>query len=271
MSSQTPNPSQPPTASRPRSSSPEALDEIIETTRTHGWWALWAISTAVIVALIWSFVATIPMQVKATGVIPSIYYSTAITAPAEGKLSLNLDIDRNVTKGDPLASVQPFDGSPAMTIVAPEDGQVAGIYVGQGDTVELGTKIAQLVSPPNLAKGVQVVTFLPASSALKFFEGKKAQVTVTNVATSESTVVEATIILIATTPSSLGAMETIGGNATMSQQWLDQSDGSPYLIAMNIENWPTDKKSLTPAAGQIVQITNTYGSIHPITMLFGGS
>jgi hypothetical protein len=271
MSSQTSTSVPTPATPRPSSSSPEALDEIIKTTKAHGWWALWAISLAVVAALIWSFVATLPMQVKATGVIPSIYYSTAITAPAEGKLSLNLDIDRNVTKGDALASVEPFDGSPAMTIVAPEDGQVAGIYVGQGDTVELGTKIAQLVSPPDLSKGINVVTFLPASTALKFFEGQTAQITVTNVATSASTVVDAAIVYIATTPSALTDMETISGSVTMSQNWLEQSDGAPYLVTLNIKKWPSDEKSLTPQAGQIVQITNTYGSIHPITMLFGGS
>ena len=271
MSSQTSTPSQPPAPPRPRSSSPEALDEIIKTTKAHGWWALWAISLAVVAALIWSFVATLPMQATATGVIPSIAYSTAITSPADGKLSLNLDIDRNVSKGDPLASVQPFDGSPAITIVAPKDGQVVGIYEGQGDPVELGTKIAQLVSPPDLSKGVNVVSFLPASTALKFFEGQTAQVTVTNVATSASTVVDATIVHIATTPSALTDMETISGSATMSQAWLEQSDGAPYLVTLNIEKWPTDSESLAPQAGQIVQITNTYGSIHPIKLLFGGS
>jgi len=268
MSTQTSPTPQPPAT--PRASSPEALDEIIETTKSHGWWALWAISTAVVVALIWSFVAKIPIQAKATGVIPSLYYSTAITSPAEGKLSINIQSNRNVSKGDTLAIVQPYDGSPAITINAPETGQVSEIYEGQGESLEIGTNIAQLVSPPNLAKGVQVVTFLPASSALKFSEGKIAKVTVTNVATSESTVVDATIILIANTPSSLASMETISGDASTSQQWLDQSDGSPYLVALIIKNWPTDKKSLSPAAGQIVQITNTYGSIHPIEMLFRG-
>jgi hypothetical protein len=271
MSSQTTTPSQPPAPPRRNSSSPEALDEIIKTTKVHGWWALWAISSAVVAALIWSFVATLPLQATATGVIPSIAYSTAITSPADGKLSLNLDIDRNVTKGDPLASVQPFDGSPAITIVAPKDGQVVGIYLGQGDSVELGTKIAQLVSSPDLSRGVNVVTFLPASTALKFFEGQTAQITVTNVATSASTVVDAAIVHIANTPSALTNMETISGSATLSQNWLEQSDGAPYLVTLNIKKWPSDKKSLTPQAGQIVQITNTYGSIHPIKLLFGGS
>lgn len=278
MSSQTPTPSQPPVASpvapatpRPRASSPEALDEVIKTTKAHGWWALWAITVAVVAALIWSFVATLPTQATATGVIPSFLYSTAITSPAEGKLALNLDIGRNIKKGEPLASVQPYDGSPAVTIDAPEDGQVVGIYVGEGDSVELGTKIALLVSQPDTAKGVDVVTFLPASSALNFTEGQTAQITVTNVATSDSTVVDATIVHIATIPASLSDMETISGSATASQQWLEESDGSPYLVSLIIEKWPTDNKALTPEAGQIVAITNTYGSAHPISMLFGGS
>jgi len=278
MSSQTSTPSQPPVAPptapagpRPTASSPEALDEIIKTTKAHGWWALWAISLAVVAALIWSFVATLPMQVSATGVIPSLLYSTAITSPAEGKLSLDLDIGRTITKGEPLASVKPYDGSSAVTIDAPEDGEIVGIYVGEGDSVELGTKLALLLSPPDTAKGVEVVTFLPASSALNFTEGQSAQITVTNVATADSAIVDATIIHIATTPASLTDMETISGSATTSQQWLEQSDGSPYLVSLSIEKWPTDNKALAPAAGQIVQITNTYGSAHPISMLFGGS
>jgi biotin carboxyl carrier protein len=278
MSSQTPTSPQPPVAPpavpaapRPSASSPEALDEIIKTTKAHGWWALWAITFAVVAALIWSFVATLPTQATATGVIPSFLYSTAITSPAEGKLALNLDIGRNIKKGEPLASVQPYDGSPAVTIDAPKDGQVVGIYVGEGDSVELGTKIALLVTQPDTAKGVGVVTFLPASSALIFTEGQTAQITVTNVATSDSAVVDATISHIADIPASLSDMETISGSATASQQWLEESDGSPYLVSLIIEKWPTDNKALTPEAGQIVAITNTYGSAHPISMLFGGS
>ena len=277
MSSQTPVPSQPPVTPpaapatpRPSASSPEDLDEIIKTTKAHGWWALWAISFAVVAALIWSFVATLPTQATATGVIPSLLYSTAITSPTEGKLSLSLGIGRPITKGEPLASVQPYDGSPAITIKAPEDGQIAGIYVGEGDSVELGTKLALLVLPLDTAKGVEVVTFLPASSALNFTEGQSAQVTVTNVATSDSAIVDATIIHIATIPASLADMETISGSASVSQQWFEESDGSPYLVSLNIEKLPTDNKSLSPEAGQIVQITNTYGSAHPISLLFGG-
>lgn len=278
MGSQTSTPSQPsatpptaPATPRPSSSSPEALDEIIKTTKAHGWWALWTILVAVVAALIWSIVATIPMQATATGVIPTLLYSTAITSPAEGKLSLNLDIGGIITKGEPLASIQPYDGSSAITINAPEAGQIVGIYVGEGDSVELGTRIAQLVAPPDPSKGVKVVTFLPASSALNFFEGQSVQITVMNVATSDSAAVDATIMHVSTIPASLADMETISGSVTAAQDWLQKSDGSPYLVSLNVEKWPTDDKSLAPAAGQIVQITNTYGSAHPISMLFGGS
>jgi biotin carboxyl carrier protein len=278
MSSQTSTPSQPPDSPpvaprkpRPSASSPQSLDEIIKTTKAHGWWALWSISLAVAAALVWSVVATLPMQATATGVIPSLVYSTAITSPVEGKLSLDLDLGRIITKGEPLASVQPYDGSPAITIDAPEDGQIVGIYVGEGESVQVGTKIAQLVASPDPAQGVKVVTFLPASSALKFMVGQTAEVTVTNVATSESAVVDATIVDIATVPASLADMETISGSSTAAQEWLEQSDGSPYLVSLNIEQWPSDDKSLTPAAGQIVQITNTYGTVRPISLLFGGS
>ena len=81
---------------------------------------------------------------------------------------------------------------------------------------------------------------------------------------------DATIIHIATIPASLADMETISGSASVSQQWFEESDGSPYLVSLNIEKLPTDNKSLSPEAGQIVQITNTYGSAHPISLLFGG-
>lgn len=264
-------PSTAPATPRPSATSPEALDEIIKTTKAHGWWALWAILVAVMAALIWSIAATIPMQATATGVIPTLLYSTAITSPAEGKLTLNLDIGATITKGEPLASVQPYDGSSAIAIGAPEAGQIVGIYVGEGDSVELGTKIALLVSQPDTAKGVGVVTFLPASSALNFTEGQTAQITVTNVATSDSAALDATIMHVSTIPASLADMETISGSVTAAQDWLQKSDGSPYLVSLNVEKWPSDDKSLTPAAGQVVQITNTYGSAHPISMLFGGS
>jgi len=259
-----------PVKPRPTSSGPEALDSVIKTTKARGWWALWAITVAVVAALIWSFVATIPTQATAIGVIPTSIYSTAVTSPAEGKFTLNLGFGGNITKGQELGSVQPFDGSAAVTVTSPSDGVINGIFVDQGDSVQLGTKIGEIVAPPNPAEGVTVVTYLPASSAMKFTEGQEAQVTVTNVATSESAVVDAVITSVATVPASIADMEIISGSSAVAQQWFDESDGAPYRVFLNVERWSNDEKTLVPASGQIVQITNTYGSEHPIALLFGG-
>lgn len=277
MSSQPSPPASPPAPSsaaavksRPGASSPEALDDIITTTNAHGWWALWALTAAVVAALVWSCVATIPTQVTATGVIPTPIYATAITSPAEGKLTLNLAFGGAITEGEVLGTVQPFDGSAAVDITAPTDGSINGIFVDQGDTVQLGTKVEEFVAPPDPSQGVRVVTYLPALSAVKFAKGDKVQVTVFDVATATSVSVDAAVSGVATVPASLEDMETLSGSSALAQQWFEESGGSPYRIFLDIQEWPSDDKTLTPASGQIVEITNTYGSQHPIQLLFGG-
>lgn len=262
-----------PGAAGPASANPEALDQIIETTKPRGWLALWAIAAAVAIALVWSIVATIPLQVANTGVVSAFAYTVDVSAPADGAVGFEQDIARDVTEGEEIATITPFDGKPPVKVLAPASGQVQGIFVDQGQGVTAGTRMATVVRMPDLSsdRGIVVVTYVTANDAMNYNEGQSAQVTVTNIATSVTNVVSATIGNVANSPSSLEGMTNITGSQSLSEQWMKECDGAPFRVVLNITDWQGTNSSDLPAPGQVVQIVNTYGEVHPIQMLFGGN
>lgn len=259
-----------PPARPPRSGSPEALDQVTETTTPRGWWALGAVIVIVVAALIWSIVATIPQQVSGTGVVSSFNYSSTVAAPVAGVVKFEAAVDKSVEPDSVIATVTPFGGGTPVPVTAGLTGSVNGIYVSDGEGVEAGESMATVVVSPDPQKGIIVGTFVPAADAMTYFVGQTAQVSVTDLALSQTSVATATITDVANSPSSLDGMANFSGSETIAQSWMTAADGTPYRILLNITDWP-EGDTLVPAPGEVVTIVNTYGSVHPIELLFGGN
>jgi len=257
-----------PATPRPGSAAPESLDQVTETTKPHGWWALWAIAAAVAIALVWSIVATIPQQVSATGVVSSFNYSTVVASPIAGTVTFSSSLSGSVTPDSTVATVTPYGGGTPVDIPAGVTGAIGSIDVSNGQGVEAGATIAKVVTTPDPSSGIIIVTYVPAADATTYSAGESAGVTVTNVALNTTSVVTATIMDVANSPSSLAGMETASGSSSLAQEWMTEADGTPYRIILSITDWPADVT--VPAAGEVVSIVNTYGTIHPIQLLFGG-
>lgn len=267
-----PNPAAPSPAGPARQSSPESLDQLIETTRPRGWLALWAIAGAVLIAIVWSVVATIPQQVTATGVVSSFAYTVDVTATASGIITFSRDLERDASEGQEIATITPYDGGEPVVVPAPMAGRISTIYVNEGQGVEPGTTIAKMVVPTDPTLGIATVTYVPASQALRYTEGDTALVTVTDLSTARTTTADAEIAQVANSPSSIEGMTNISGSASLAEQWMQESGGAPFRILLRIEGWDEAAEGQEPpAAGQVVQIVNTYSYIHPIEMLFGGN
>lgn len=271
MSESAPSTQAMPTTPPTRTASPEALDQITETTTPHGWWALWAIAAAVAIALVWSFVASIPQQTTATGVISTFNYSRSISATASGILSWDKAARGPLTADTVIATIAPFDGSPAVEIRAGVDGSISSLYEMEGAGVDAGKSLGIIVTKPDPSAGITVVTYVAESEALTFTVGESAQVSLTEVDTGKTFITEATIEDVADSAANEEGILTAAGSVSMAQQWMDESGGLPYRVVLAITDWPSDHESGIPGPGQLVTIVNTYSSIHPIQLLFGGN
>ncbi len=271
-----PSPQAKPGAAHP--SSPESLDGIIATTNPRGWWALWAIAGVVVAVLIWSIVATIPQQKTASGIVDSYAYAHEVTATTAGIFEGNTstvgstgDMLRNLKQGEQVGTITPYDGSPAVPVLAPVTGQVTAIYVTQGEGVEPGTPIGSMNATVAGESQLSISAWVPLSTAYIVTEGEQASVTISDVATGDTNTVTATIQAIANTPSTVEGMTTLIGDPDLAQQWSAEAGGQPYRIdlALDLSTWP--KSSPYPAPGAIVSIVATYDEVHPIEILFGGA
>ena len=54
------------------------------------------------------------------------------------------------------------------------------------------------------------------------------------------------------------------------QAWSNAANGMPFRIMITLTDFPTNSHELVPGAGQLVSIVHTYGTVHPIQLLFGG-
>jgi multidrug efflux pump subunit AcrA (membrane-fusion protein) len=275
----TPSPTPPPQPGKPKAppaTSPESLDTIIVTTKPHGWWALWAIAAAVTIALIWSVVATIPLQTSATGVVNGYQLKQIVAAPVAGIFELSTTKDdlnpetAAVSTGALLGQITPYNGGVPVELVSPVDGQISAVFISEGQGVEPGTEIFQITELPDRSKGMAITAWVPESTAYALTPGATADVTLTDVATSEAIVLPASIVAIGTVPSSVQSMTTVSGSSTLAQEWSDAAGGMPYRVdlALSLADWPADRPLPTP--GAIVTLVNTYAELHPIQLLFGG-
>lgn len=273
----TPSPA-PATPPASRQNSPESLDSIIATTRPRGWWALWAIFAIVLAVLVWSIVATIPLQKSATGIVSPYTYSYEVTATTAGIFepvtATSPAVEGwkgNLRKGDEIGTITPFDGGAPVSVVAPVDGSLSALYVARGAGVEPGTAIGQVTAQPDPATGLEIITYVPFSTAYSLSEGTTAAVTVNDATSGETYLVSATIQQIADTPASSASMTTLSGSPALASAWEAAAGGQPYRInlTLDLSAWPQGKPY--PAPGVVVAIVSTYGEVHPIELLFGGA
>ena len=252
------------------SASPETLDQITETTKPRGWWALWITLGAIAMVLLWSILGNIPQQVSGIGTVSALAHSRIITTPISGTVTLPVPVEGRKGDDSIIATVTPFDGSSPVNLLAGEIGQVTEFFVEEGVGVEVGESIATLVTLVDRSSPITVVTFLPASIASVMNEGATVQLTVSNVATGVTTNLDAIVTQVSESASSLASMVAESGSEELSEQWFTDSGGLPYRVELTASKWPA-KGSTIPIPGEVIEMTNTYAYVHPIELLFGGN
>lgn len=253
----------------PQGLSPESLDQVIETTKPRGWWALIAIAVAVILVGIWACLANLPKQVSGQGVVSKWLYSDVVTSPVDGVVQGPGNIGSAVKKGDTIATVTSFSDGMTTPILASADGQLSSVSFLNGQGVSAGDQLYTLNIAPDPAQGIIVVAFLPLSDAIFFDVNQAVEVSVVDVASGISSQATATILSVGKTPSTLDSMALQSGSPSIAQEWSTEAGGSPYRVIVQLERNTTAGGKNRIQAGEVVQITNNYGTMHPIELLFG--
>lgn len=246
----------------------EALDNAIETTRPRGWWALAAIAVVLTIVAVWSVIATIPQRVSTSAVISTFQYTYDISAPAAGIVNFDNKLLGTVTAGQVLGTITPYGGGAAVPVVAAGAGAIKEGFVNVGQGVQAGEVLATVRTQPDPADGIDVFAYVPISDAITFVPGATVTVIATDVATSGSTALEAQVVSVGESPSTFDAIAVQAGSRSVAQDWVDQADGAPYRVVLNVAAWPEGPNQ--PSPGELVTIVNTYASAHPIQLLFGG-
>lgn len=260
-----------PPALSPQGLSPERLDQVISTTKPRGWISLVAVVAIVIATLIWSIVANLPQQTSVLGVISALAYSRDIAATADGVIVATSALTPGgmVKEGEVVATITPFDGGPVVDVKAPATGSITSIGQDNGAGVKVGDSVAVVQLPPDPSKGIVVVTFMSSADAITFTPGETASVSITNLAQSVTTQAEATVVTVSSSPATEQSMMVQAGSTGTMAAWMKQAGGSAYRVVLTISSQANIPPKLVPQAGQTVQIVNTFGTIHPIELLFG--
>jgi hypothetical protein len=247
----------------------DRLDSLITTTKPRGWWALAAIAVSVVVILIWSIVAVIPQQVRASGVVTAVDLLKVVAAPTDGKVEVLVSPGDTVVSSQPVAQLTPFDGSPEITLTAPATGILQSQLVQQGEGVLMGDEIVKVREPASAERGQIVVAYLSSSNAVHFQMGDAPQIILTDVANGSTEQTTATVFRIDNVPSNLVEMTVVLGSLTEAEAASQAAGGQPYAVLMRIEGDENNGEVLQP--GEVVEVVQTYAEVHPIELLFGGT
>jgi multidrug efflux pump subunit AcrA (membrane-fusion protein) len=250
--------------------SPEQLDETVATTVTRGWIALVAAALVVALAIVWSFVAEIPEDTKATAVVAPPGDNREVLAGAEGSVTVTVQAGDVVTAGQPVAELTAFGPNPPppVPVNAPVAGVVREIFARNGAGVTAKDPVVS-ITPSTTTTTTSLVAYLPASQTAFFVRGATVSVTLTNLATDTTRVVPAQVTAIASVPSTETSINATLQSPTLTSQIMQNAGGLPYRINFTLQDVDTLPATDQPVPGMVAEVNYTYARRHPIDILFG--
>ncbi len=258
----------PTTANRPEGTAAD-IDGLLRTTSPRGWWALVMIAAIIVAALLWSILASIPLQVSFTATVNAELYTTQVTSPERGRLTFPVPATSpKVSAGQILGHVTNSAGV-AVPVTAPVDGQLTGNYGQAGEVVENGQLLARILTIPNLAEGISVAAYLPASSLRDLPVGSAVVVSIEDPGTGRSHEAPGIVAYLAKTPADRKIMTGTSLSDALVNAWLAAADGSAYSVRIIIPAWDPTAAGFTPTGGQVATVLRTYGQAHPLSIIFG--
>ncbi len=165
-----------------RLSAPEELDKMVQVTDRRGWIALIALISLVVAAIVWSIFGSLPVMMKANGVLFREDGVEEIFAPQNGQISdLKVKTGDSVKAGQIVAVFKSGQGS-SVDITAPTAGTVLDTPVRKDSAVESGTTLLKIELTSKPLKGM---ILLPLVEGKRLQQGAKVQITPSNVRSQE--------------------------------------------------------------------------------------
>jgi len=152
-------------------SSPSELGKLLVVVRLRGWIVLLTLSALIATIFVWAFVGQIPMITTGNGILLAPTAQFAIRSPIDGVIEKVLvKTNYAVTKEEPLIRL-----SNGKEILAPYDGKVFQMDVGQGDAIKVGQVLLwfQIGIDPSQ---VQIYGFIPTGVGERIQPGMQVRV-----------------------------------------------------------------------------------------------
>lgn len=267
-----------------RISSPEQLDKAMTVTSPLSWLALLAVTVMIVLAVVWSFVGTIPVTVTARGIVRDPTGANAIFMPREGTVVdyTNISIGSHVAPGTPVLFYR--NGSKEETAVSDQIGTVEQLLVMNGNTVKIGAEIARIT--PDLAPYGDfysteqvVVCYVSLEDAKRLEMGKDVNVYL--VGKQSSGYIRARVINVDSYVSTAAGLDYVLGEGNNLAASFQQN-GAP-VVAVTCALWKADPShptasgllwsstrgdKLEVANGTPVEAKIIVETVRPITKLF---
>ncbi len=269
--------SEPPASAPPRvtspvqdlenDSNPETLDRIVATTTPRLWVALVAVIVLVVLGVGWMFVAQIPRQSTATGVVLQLGTRVVMPSPIAGSVRMLQTVQSSVAMGDQVAEITPFDPTQQIVVLtSPVTGIVSDVFVQDGAGVVVGQSVF-VASAIDDAAVVRVISLVPASIVDTFEVGATVLVeqSATAAAVGQSDV--GTITAVSTVPGLRADLEAVTSASRLAESLRVPGNEPTYMVIIEV---PRDTSGRGMLDGQLVNIVNNYDYMHPIDIVLEG-
>lgn len=245
-------------------------------TRPAGWLSLLAIGLIILVAIVWGFLGSIPIQVSGQGILLSAEGIHDVVVPRAGILE-----DLPVKAGDVIQTGQVVatlhaDGASLTQVLSPYSGRVLELKVNSGGTVERGTPLLSLegLNAQGQVDLVAVVYVAPAEGK-KIRPGMEVQVSPSTVRREEYGFMLGRVTAVSQFPATAQGMLRVLGSTDLVQRL--SAGGTPIEVQVEltrstqgVSGYAWSSQAGPPAgvdSGTLCDIWVTLDEVKPISLV----
>lgn len=251
---------------------PDELDQLSGLARPLTMLGVGALTVAVVVLVVWSFVGTIPRTVNAPGLLVEPGGLAEVGSAVSGSVqSVPVADNEFVGPGQPVAVIG------GTTVRAPFAGRIIGLQIIVGQVVSVGQPLYTLERTISSLNHSAVYLFIPVSKGVGVAPGMSVNITVSSAPSAAFGVLRGKVASVGTSPLSTAGVAALVANPDLAAQFTQ--GGPPLLAQVTLTpdaktasgyTWSTPKGApfpLQPGTQVTAQITESQQ--RPINVIFG--
>ena len=232
------------------------------------WIALIALGLAVLAALTWSIVGTVPRTLPLEAVVSVRSLERVISTEQDGIVTKISHPGTAVLAGEVVASVAPYGGGAPIELVAPVTGVVYSQRVAAGAGVSRGEALLSITAELPGNGPIDVVAYAPPTEVSALHAGDPVQVFLPPSPSSTGVEVTGVVASVATAPSPLIDVAADTGADDVARALATSAGNEPYRVVVKVTVGPEERSALR--AGQLLSMLVIESSVHPLSLLLGG-